>query len=136
DAEVREVGVAVLVQEDVGRFQIPVDDAVAVGDSHGGGDLVEHQRGGFEAARAALQRILQAAAAQVAHYQVGTARVAPVVIQRHDVQVFEAGDEVGLRLEPADELRVVGEIRQDDLNRHLPPNRRLVGAVHSAKTTS
>ena len=39
--------------------------------------------------------LLQGAAAEESHDEVRAARLAPVVVERHDVRVLEAGDEVG-----------------------------------------
>ncbi len=68
-----------------------------------------------------------------AHHEVGGAGLAPVVVERDDVRVFEPGDELGLGLEPADERRVVGELGRDHLDRHLAPDDRLVGAIDGAE---
>ena len=50
--------------------------------------------------------------------------------------MLEPGDELRLGLEPADELGVVGELGPDHLDRHLPADRRLVGAVDDAEATA
>ena len=51
------------------------------------------------------------------------------------MRVFELGDELRLGLEPLDEVDPVRELGTDHLDRHLTPDRRLVGAVHEAVRT-
>jgi hypothetical protein len=130
DAEVGEEGVAVLVEQDVGGLDIAVDDALLVGGIQGGGDLVEQEgdllRGpGFPA----LQGLCQGAAFHQAHDQVSTLGVAPVVVERHDVQVLQLGDQLCFTFEAADELGAVGVFGQDDLDCHLAVDGLLAGAV-------
>ena len=83
----------------------------------------------LERQRPVAERVAQAAAAQVAHDQIRPVRLAPVVVERHDVRVLEPGHELRLGLEAADELRIVGQRRADDLHRHLAPDLRLERAV-------
>ena len=59
------------------------------------------------------------AAGEEAEHEVGTAGLAPVVVQRHDVGMFEPGNELRLGLEPLDELRLFGELGADHLDRDL-----------------
>ena len=49
------------------------------------------------------------------------------------MQVFQLGDELGLRLEAADEIRLVGELRLDHLDRHFPFDDMLPGTVDSTE---
>ena len=83
--------------------------------------------------RPAGERVGEAAGADQPHHEVGGAGLAPVVVERDDVRVFEPGDELGLGLEPADERRVVGELRPDHLDRDFASDDRLVGAIDGAE---
>ena len=49
------------------------------------------------------------------------------------MQVFQLGDELGFRLEAADEIRLVGELGLDHLDRHFPFDDMLPGKVDSTK---
>ena len=49
------------------------------------------------------------------------------------MRVLEAGDDLRLVLEPADEVRVVGELRMHRLDRDLAPDLRLDRAVDDAE---
>jgi len=85
--------------------------------------------------RAVLEHVLEAAAPQVPHNQVRGVRLAPVVVQRHDVRVFEARHELRLALEAADEVGLVRELRVDRLDRHLALDLWLDRSVHGAEGT-
>ncbi len=132
NAEVGQVGVAVLVQQDVGRFHVAVDDAVAVGDGQRGGHLIQQTGHALRWPGRAVQRRPEVAAAQVAHDQVGTARLAPVVVEGDDLRVFQPGNGLGFGLEAADEGDVVGVAGGDDLDRHVAADGRLRGAEDNA----
>src|SRR5262245_24220035 len=47
--------------------------------------------------------------------------------------MLELGDELRLRFEPANERWLIDEIGADCLDRHLTPDRGLIGAVHDAE---
>jgi len=49
--------------------------------------------------------------------------------------MFQAGNELGFHLEPANEVRVIGSFRQNDFDRDLALNGGLIGPVDDAKTT-
>ena len=97
------------------------------------GDLGEHRRGAIGRQRRVDEHVGEAAGVDEAHHQVRGTGLAPVVVQRDDVRVLQPGDELGLGLEAADERRIVGEPGLDHLDRHLPPDDRLVGAEHRAE---
>ena len=125
DAEVREVCVALLVEEDVRRLDVAVHDALAVRRGERGRDLLARGERLRRRQRPALERLPQAPAAQVAHHEVRAVRLSPVVVERDDVRVLDPRHELRLGLEAADELRVVGQRRADDLDRDLAPDVRL-----------
>ena len=84
-----------------------MDHALPVRRGERGGDLVEDPGDLGEGQRAALEGSFEAAAAHEAHDQAGPAGVAPVVIERHDVQMLEMGDQLRLGLESPDEVGLV-----------------------------
>ncbi len=135
DAKIGEVGVAFLVQENVGRFDVPMDDSPAVGDGERPGDLVQQGSGLGQRPGTILQRLAQAAAAQPAHYQIGAVWLAPIVVEWDDVQMFQLGNQSGFALKAADEVGLVGELGQDHFDGHVAVEGGLVGAVHHAETT-
>ena len=58
-------------------------------------------------------------------HEVGPGRIAPVVVHREDVRVFETGHDAGLDFETPDELGFVRDVRVDDLDRHVAVDARL-----------
>ena len=94
DAEVGQVRVASRIEQDVGGLDIAVDHA---------GRVCRQQRSPTSSTSrltrdveraAAHERGLRRAAGQQPEHEVGAAGLAPVVVERHDVRVFEPGDEL------------------------------------------
>jgi len=114
DAEVREVRVAVLVQQHVLGLHVAVHDAPTVCGGQCLADLLEHRREHVRRDHAiSIQALAQAPAAQVPHHEVRAVRLAPVVVQRHDVRVLQARDQLRLGLEPPYEGGVVRQFGGD-----------------------
>ena len=133
DAKIGEVGVALLIEQDVGGFQVAMDDAFPMSSLQGGGDLIDQSRSRICLPMGIIfKRSCQTAASHQAHDQVSAVRIAPVVVQRYDVDVLQLGDQLRFAFEAADEVRLVGILGQDDFDRHLTVDQRLVGAVDRA----
>ena len=67
----------------------------------------------------------QRRAAQVAPHDVGTAGLAPVVVDRDDVRMLERRDRLRLRLEPLDERLRARDVLVEDLDLDIAPDPRL-----------
>ncbi len=128
DAKITEEEVAVVVDEHVGRFDVAVHDAGPVGNGQCRAHVGDHA-GGLVDRQAAVGDALLERAGEQAHHQACRPRFAPVVVQRHDVRVFEVGHEVGLGFKPADELWPVGQLGTDHLDGHRTADRRLAATV-------
>jgi hypothetical protein len=131
DAKVHHLHAAVGGQQDVARLDVAVEHAGMVGDGECGGRL-----GGDLGSSACQQRAFGAADVaqgppldELHHHVVGLAVLAPVE-DRHDVGVAEVGGGLGLAAEPGDEGVVLGELRVEDLDRHLPPEEGVFGGEH------
>ena len=130
--EVREVRVPLLVEHDVGGLDVAVDHTAAVCVVERAADLLHDASPVDQRHRAVRQRRLGASRPQPAHHKVGALAVAPVVIQRHNVWMFEPGDSLRVELEVAHERRVVGELGANHFERDLAAHCRLDGAVDDA----
>ena len=71
-------------------------------------------------------------ACEATHDEIRAVGLAPVVVHRHHLRMFQPRDALRLGLEPADEVGVVGEVGADDLDRHQASDRRLVRREHLA----
>ena len=125
DPEVRQVGVALLVEQDVPGLHVPVHDALTMRRRERGGHLVQDRRRSLAARAAPPEQVLDAAASEEPHDEIGGIRLSPVVVERNDVRVLELGDDLRLALEAADEVRMVRELGRDRLDRDLAADLRL-----------
>jgi hypothetical protein len=125
DAEVREIGVPVLVEQDVGGLDITVHDTLSVRGGQRSADMIGDAERALERYRPARERVAQAAATQEPHDQEGAIGFSPVVVEGDDPWVLETSNQLGLCLEAADELRVVGKRRANHLDGDLATDLRL-----------
>lgn len=65
------------------------------------------------------------ATAREPEHEIGGTRLAPEVVQRHDVRMLEPGHQPRFTLETADVARVVGELGSHNLHRHIAAHPRL-----------
>jgi hypothetical protein len=80
--------------------------------------------------RAGGEDRIEVASWEVPHRQERAVRSAPAVVDRHDVGVLDPGDRLHVGGEPADERRVVGDRRAEELERHHPVDADLRGPPH------
>ena len=119
-----------LLQEDIGRFQIAVDDPLAVREGQPAQRLPDDVQRPPERQRALLDQVPQRLALQELHHQKGHAAVDPEVGHRNDVGVRQRRQRLGLALEPPPPLRDAGRVLVQHLDRHEPPEVRLPPPVH------
>jgi hypothetical protein len=115
--------------EQVLRLQIPVHDAArvrggqALGDLDGVVDRTRERNGAgidYRAQRPPLQQFRD---------EIGRVVLAPHVIDGEDVGVIQRGRGARLGLEPAQPLRIVGDVRRQDLDGHVAPEPAVVRAI-------
>jgi len=82
-----------------------------------------------------LQEFLHIAAAQQAHHQIGHAGITPVVVERHNMRMFQPRHQLRLGLKAANEVGVIGILRQNDLDGDFTLDQRLRGAIHCAESS-
>jgi hypothetical protein len=121
DAEVGHLHLAVGADEHVGRLDVAVYHAVAVGVAERSGDLAGDLGGlnGIDVP-VRLQNVGERAATHVFHrHEVGVRVLAPVV-HADDVGMVEVGRGLRLAAETLDEVRVDGELGEQHLDGHRP----------------
>jgi len=96
------MGLAAVVEEDVGGFEIPVDDAVGVGVGHGSGHLGHDGHAVGQTHGVGADRLLQRPPRDVGHGEVRLAVLLSQIQDRHDVRVAQPGGGLRLADEPAD----------------------------------
>ena len=107
-----------------------MDHSCPVGGAQRRADLVD-QSSKRSVTETALEHFrFQCSPGDVAHHEIRTVGLTPVVVERHDVRVFQCRHRLGLGLESAHELRLIRQLRSDLLDRHLAAQRRLRPAPH------
>ena len=138
DAEVGQLHLAVDPDEDVARFDVAVHVAPLVRGLQCPRGLLHDPQGLLGVERAAGDQRRQRLAADELHHQVRGAGVADravvlaVVVHRGDPGVVERRDGTGLDAEPVQELRVVGQLGAQHLDRDVPPEPDVLGLPHLA----
>jgi hypothetical protein len=133
--EVGDVCLALLVEQDVGRLQVAVEDAAHVRMMHCFGRRRHQARRGAGVVAILPQPAGQAAAGDQLHAEVALPLVLAHLVDRDDVRVVERGDRLSLVLEPP-QLVLAGELGGADhlegdgaVETDLP---RLVHQAHAA----
>ena len=138
DAEVDDVDEVVGGDEHVAGLDVAVHHAVGVRGVERLGDLGDQVDGPLGRQRAAaLDQRAEVGPVDEAHVDEQPAVDLAVVVDRDDVRLAQPGDGVGLALEAALVLRVVGQRGGQQLQRDLAVAARVVGAVdlaHAART--
>ena len=136
EAEIEQLG-ARLRQHDIGRFEIAVDDARAVGFVERIGDVNADLQHLFERQRTlgAGQSRRQCLAFEILHHEVVNLLVTADVVDGADVRMRQRGNRSCLALESRAAIRIGGEVGRQHLHRHRAIEPRVTGCVdlaHSA----
>ncbi len=120
DAEVRDHRVAVLVEEDIARLQVAVDDALGVRGVEAARHLLDDAQDFAVLQRAvAAQSVGQRAAGHQPHHQVELAVILAVIVNRHDGGMLDHGDGLGLALEACAQAFVQVQVSGQQLDSDL-----------------
>ncbi len=131
-AEVQHLGVALSGDEDVLRFQIPVDDPGGMCCCQSLGDLGGQTERLLERQRTLSQRFPERVALQVLlHHEVGAVFDA-YVMNGCDVRVVQSSGSSCLLLEAGEALGARGELGGQHLDGHLAAQARVLGEIHLA----
>ena len=133
DAEVGQVGVPLLVQENVCRLHVAVNQTAPMGGVEGVRDLREdpHRTLGRELPVAVEQRP-QVAPLDVPHRQVELSLPLARLVDRDHARVIERRGEPRLLEKTGSEMLVLRELGRDQLQRDRPLQRQIPRAVHDA----
>ena len=119
DAEIGHLHAAVPQDHDVLGLDVPVDDAPAVGVAQASHDLGDEVQGLPPVQLAPLLHILlQRDAVDELHHDIFRVTAPGHVVDRHDVGVGQLSDCLGLRVEPAAEILVLGQVGLQNLDSH------------------
>src|SRR5438094_306789 len=133
DPEVREHHATVVVEHDVGGLHVAVHHTALVRVSQGAGRFPENALDLGDGQRLLLlEQILERGTRDVFHHEVVEPTLTLDAIDGDDVGVVELGGGLGLLLEAAHHLIVLGDIGREHLDRDLPLEREIVRQEHGA----
>jgi hypothetical protein len=129
DAEVGEIHTARIVEQDVLRLHIAVDDPGAVGVVESLGHILEDARAFARSQSAVLDSLGERPPGNEAHGHPRCPGFGVDVVRedRNDLRMFETRDGLRLPTEALGERGVVEELGRQDLERHVAVERGLVG---------
>ena len=133
DPEVGEIAAAGFVEQHVRRANVAVGDTGGVRCQESPTDLLDQLADMRQRPPAACHERRAGAALEKSEHQICATRLAPVVVERDDVRVLDAGNQLGLDLESPNELLGVGQLGTDHLDRHPPVGTWLCCHIHPAK---
>ena len=131
-SEVGDLGGLVIVQKDVGRLQVAVDDSHAVGIGDGPGKGFDHPRGIKGSPRGAVDQLGQAAAGHELHLEIEPAGMLVDVKDLDDIRVAEPGGRLGLGQETDGGFRGCEVAGEQHLERDGSIELELAGLEHHA----
>ena len=135
DAEVEELQVAVVLQQDVRRLEVAVDQLSLVDDLERGAQLQRDAQALLVAEGLVLDDLVEGAALEVLHRDVRRALEAVVLEDRRDVRVIELRRVLRLALEPLVGLWVDLRVGAEDLQGDRPAQLRVHRAIDLAERT-
>ena len=134
--EVEDLDVPGRLDVDIAGLQVPVDDALGVGEREAVAQLHHDLELPAQVAERALpQGLAQVEPLEELHRHVGDPGLLAEVEHGDDVRVVEPCRRLRLALEALPELRVGGEGRADRLQGDVPVEKGIVGLVHLAHRT-
>jgi hypothetical protein len=119
-------------EEDVARFEVAVDDPLAVRLVERIGDLTGDVERLFDRQRTFVEPLAQRFPVEVLHHQVRRAVSVADVVEGADVRVVQRGDALRLAIEPRLELGIVGQPSRQDLDGDGALEPRVAGLVDLA----
>ena len=133
--KVRDIGFARIVEKDIGRLEIAVDNALGMGIVDGRSDSGEDVGHGPNRERPVLEPIGERTAGHIAHDDERLAVLLAVVVHRHDAAVLEHRHGPRLAIEAGAKSRVKKHLARQNLDGHRSSKAGIVGledGSHSA----
>ena len=131
-AEIEHLHAVARGDEDIGGFDVAVDDARAVRRVERVGHLDAHIQHRVQAQRAPTEAILQRRALQVLHGDERSPVLFADVVDGADVGVVERRCGAGLALKTAQRLGITRQFSRDELERNGTVQAQILGLVHHA----
>ena len=131
-AEVEDLGVSALGDEDVRGLDVAMDDAAGVRRVERVGDLDAERKDGFEFHRAAADQVLERRTVEELHDEEGAAVVLADVVNGADIGMIQSGSGFGFAAKTLEGLAILREIFGKKLQGDEAAEARVLGLVNHA----
>ncbi len=132
DAEVGELGPAALVEQDVARFDVAVQDPVLVRRREPRENILQDGHDARRRHRAAADLVMQRRAGQRLHHEIDVLAVVTEVVDRDDVRVARGGGGARFVLEASEHVGTGTPVRVEHLDRDVAGEPAIACEVHGA----
>src|ERR1700719_2502156 len=128
-AEIEDLRVPPLGNEDVCGLDVAMNDAFRVGGIQSIGNLNSEQEDDFRFQRSARDSVLESCSFQKLHGDEGPAGFLANVINGADVRMIQGGGSFGFTPAPAERMRIAGNIIRQELESHETVESRVLSLV-------
>jgi hypothetical protein len=132
ETEVENLGVSALGDEKVGRLDVAMNDALAMGGVERIGNLDRKRQQGFQIEGTAGDAVLQSGAVEKLHHDERLAVLLTDLVNGADVGMVECGSGPGLAAETFQGLRIVGDVVRKELESDEASELGVFGLVNQA----
>ncbi len=136
DTEVGEDHATILIDHDVGRFDVPMDHSAPVSVAEGEGSLAQDVPHLRYREWASARQLLERVAGDVLHHDVDESRLAFDSVDRNDVRVIQLGGRLCFLLKTADQLWVAAHVGGKHLDGHFPFEHQVPREIHRRHAAS
>ncbi|HUI77606.1 MAG TPA: hypothetical protein VLY24_06805 [Bryobacteraceae bacterium] len=136
EAEIEDLGVAALADENVGGLNVAVNNALVVGGIERVGDFDGQGKKFVEFHRLAADAVLQGHAIEVLHGDEGPAFMFANVVNGADVGVVQGGSGLSFALKPGQRIAIAGDLFGQELQGHEAAQAGVFGFVDNAHSAA
>src|SRR5579875_3551573 len=136
DPEVDNLDVAGIVDQDVLRFDVAMDESVQMRVVERGGNLSDDERGALDTKRAlAIDQLFEVSPRDIFHHDVAGLAILSDIVDADDIRMGQSRGRLRLSLEPGQKVGISAELVAQNLDRYRPVEQQVVPSVDDRHAT-